>query len=146
MTTQTALKIDFGHQELVIRRRYEALSIGNDALIALWFLVGSILFFWEDTATAATWCFLLGSIEFLVRPAIRLSRSGQDASAAQEEAGRESAAERIGDALQVTSTSHRPYRRSLGRGRPTRSPVTSPLLCHRRPSECRFAGTIGAAE
>jgi hypothetical protein len=74
MTSQPALKIDIGHQELVIRRRYEALSIGNDVLIALWFLVGSILFFWESTATTATWCFLLGSIEFLVRPAIRLSR------------------------------------------------------------------------
>ena len=74
MTTQRALRVDIGHEELVIRRRYEALSIGNDVLIALWFLVGSILFFWEATATAATWCFLLGSIEFLVRPAIRLVR------------------------------------------------------------------------
>lgn len=74
MTNDKALKIDIGHEELVIRRRYEALSIGNDVLIALWFLVGSILFFWESTATAATWCFLLGSVEFLARPAIRLSR------------------------------------------------------------------------
>jgi hypothetical protein len=74
MTTQKALKLDIGRDELVIRRRYEALSIGNDVLIALWFLVGSILFFWETTATAATWCFLLGSIEFLIRPAIRLAR------------------------------------------------------------------------
>ncbi|NUR10169.1 MAG: YrhK family protein [Nocardioidaceae bacterium] len=74
MTEQRALKVDIGHEELVVRRRYEALSIGNDVLIALWFLVGSILFFWEATTVAATWCFLLGSIEFLVRPAIRLAR------------------------------------------------------------------------
>jgi len=74
MTAQKALKVDFGHDELVIRQRYEALSIGNDVLIALWFLVGSVLFFWEATTVAATWCFLLGSIEFLVRPAIRLAR------------------------------------------------------------------------
>lgn len=74
MTTHHALTIDIGHEELVIRRRYEALSIANDVLIALWFLVGSILFFWESTTVAATWCFLLGSIEFLVRPAIRLAR------------------------------------------------------------------------
>ncbi len=68
------LSLHIGHDELVIRRRYEALSIGNDVLIALWFLVGSILFFWEATTRAATWCFLLGSIEFLMRPAIRLAR------------------------------------------------------------------------
>ncbi len=74
MTTQRALKLDIGHDELVIRQRYEALSIGNDVLIALWFLVGSILFFWESTTVAATWCFLLGSIEFLVRPVIRFTR------------------------------------------------------------------------
>ena len=74
MTAQGGLKLDIGPEELVIRRRYEALSIGNDVLIALWFLVGSLLFFWEPTATAATWCFLLGSVEFLIRPAIRLAR------------------------------------------------------------------------
>ena len=74
MTSQRTFKLDIGREELVIRQRYEALSIGNDVLIALWFLVGSILFFWETTTTAATWCFLLGSIEFLVRPAIRLAR------------------------------------------------------------------------
>ena len=74
MTAQRALKVEIGHEELVIRHRYEALSIANDVLIALWFLVGSILFFWEATTTAATWCFLLGSIEFLVRPVIRLAR------------------------------------------------------------------------
>jgi YrhK-like protein len=74
MTSHKTLTLDIGHDELVIRRRYEALSIANDVLIALWFLVGSILFFWESTMIAATWCFLLGSIEFLARPAIRLAR------------------------------------------------------------------------
>ncbi|HEX2175304.1 MAG TPA: YrhK family protein [Nocardioidaceae bacterium] len=74
MTAQRALKLEIGHEELVIRRRYEAYSIGNDVLIALWFLIGSILFFWETTATAATWCFLLGSVEFLIRPVIRFAR------------------------------------------------------------------------
>jgi hypothetical protein len=68
------LTLHIGHDEIVVRRRYEALSIANDVLIALWFLVGSVLFFWESTTVAATWCFLLGSIEFLARPAIRLAR------------------------------------------------------------------------
>lgn len=74
MTDQKSFTVEIGRDELVIRRRYEALSIGNDVLIALWFLVGSILFFWEATTVAATLCFLLGSVEFLARPAIRLVR------------------------------------------------------------------------
>lgn len=74
MASEPALTLDIGHDELIVRRRYEALSIGNDVLIALWFLVGSVLFFWESSMTVATWCFLLGSIEFLARPAIRLAR------------------------------------------------------------------------
>jgi hypothetical protein len=62
------------HEELVIRRRYETLSIANDVLIALWFVAGSVLFFWESTSTLATWFFLVRSLEFLARPAIRLAR------------------------------------------------------------------------
>ncbi len=74
MTSEKPLEIRIGHDELVIRRRYEALSIANDVLIAMWFVAGSILFFWEATTRAATWLFLLGSLEFLARPVIRLAR------------------------------------------------------------------------
>ncbi|MFC3282130.1 YrhK family protein [Litchfieldella rifensis] len=38
------LTLHVGREELIIRRRYETLSIINDFLIAIWFLVGSILF------------------------------------------------------------------------------------------------------
>ena len=34
------LTVTFGHEELILRRRYEIISIGNDLLIALWFVVG----------------------------------------------------------------------------------------------------------
>ncbi|NIJ13147.1 hypothetical protein FHU38_003491 [Saccharomonospora amisosensis] len=70
--SQVLLK--FGHEELLVRQRYEVLSIGNDILIALWFAVGSVLFLSESTTTAGTWLFLLGSIQLFVRPVIRLSR------------------------------------------------------------------------
>ncbi|MDQ0792816.1 YrhK family protein [Streptomyces sp. B1I3] len=63
-----------GSEEPVVRRRYEAASIANDVLIALWFIVGSIMFFSDQWTTAGTWCFLIGSVELLVRPAIRLTR------------------------------------------------------------------------
>jgi YrhK-like protein len=72
--TTGPLTIHIGHDELIIRKRYEVLSIVNDILVALWFIVGSILFFSDATTIAGTWCFLAGSIELLIRPLIRLSR------------------------------------------------------------------------
>jgi hypothetical protein len=68
------LVFTIGREELVIRRRYEVVSIVNDILIALWFLIGSILFFSDDTTYAGTWFFVVGSVELLIRPAIRLAR------------------------------------------------------------------------
>lgn len=71
---QRPLTLHIGRAELVIRRRYEAASIANDILIAIWFIVGSILFFSPALTTAGTWCFLAGSVELLIRPLIRLTR------------------------------------------------------------------------
>ena len=73
-THRHALVLTLGHEELIIRRRYEAASIGNDVLIALWFLVGSVFFFFPAWLTIGTWCFVAGSVELLIRPLIRLSR------------------------------------------------------------------------
>jgi hypothetical protein len=69
------LDLDVGGKELVLHNRYEVLSILNDVMIALWFIVGSILFFNESTATAGTWMFLAGSVELMIRPVIRLTRN-----------------------------------------------------------------------
>lgn len=75
MTTHDSpLIIHIGHDELVIRQRYETLSIVNDVVTALMFVIGSILFFKESTTYAATWLFTIGSVLFLVRPLIRLTR------------------------------------------------------------------------
>lgn len=67
--------IRVGREELIIHRRYEFLSIVNDVLMALWFLIGSIMFFFQPWVYAATWCFTIGSAQFLIRPMIRLARS-----------------------------------------------------------------------
>ena len=72
--TTGPLTIHIGRDELIIRKRYEVLSIVNDILVALWFIVGSILFFSDATTVAGTWCFLAGSVELLIRPVIRLTR------------------------------------------------------------------------
>ena len=45
-----------------------------DFSAALLFLVGSILFFNEDTVYFATWLFVIGSIFFALKPTIRLVR------------------------------------------------------------------------
>ncbi|WP_129668280.1 YrhK family protein [Phytoactinopolyspora endophytica] len=71
---EQGLTIRVGREELIIRQRYEAASIVNDILIALWFIVGSVMFFSDDWTTAGTWCFLAGSVELLIRPLIRLGR------------------------------------------------------------------------
>ncbi len=66
------LTLHLGHEELVIRRRYETLSIANDFLIAVWFLVGSVLFLYPSMTKVAVWMFIIGSFQFLIRPTIRL--------------------------------------------------------------------------
>lgn len=68
------LTIHVGHEEFIIRQRCEVASIINDILIAIWFVIGSILFFNENTTTIGTWFLLLGSIQLLIRPVIRLTR------------------------------------------------------------------------
>ncbi|WP_299569510.1 YrhK family protein [uncultured Williamsia sp.] len=72
--TDRDLTIRIGHDELIVRQRWEVASIVNDILIAVWFVIGSILFFWASTTYAATWFFLVGSVQLMVRPGIRLSR------------------------------------------------------------------------
>lgn len=72
--SEVGWKVRIGRDEMLVRRRYELLGIGNDMLIALWFITGSVLFFHTDTATAGTWMFLLGSIELAIRPCLRLAR------------------------------------------------------------------------
>ncbi|MEV8274237.1 YrhK family protein [Microbacterium sp. NPDC077184] len=68
------LSFRLGDEEVVIRRIYEVVSIVNDILVAGWFIAGSILFFREATTTVGTWFFLIGSIQLMIRPAIRLTR------------------------------------------------------------------------
>ncbi len=88
---ESELHLKISHYESVLRRRYELISIGNDIAIALWFIVGSILFFNEATTYLGTWFFLLGSLELLARPVIRLVRrthlgriGGQGAESARD--------------------------------------------------------------
>lgn len=71
---QQPIQLHIGHDELVIRQRYETASIANDVLIGIWFVIGTILFFGETTVLYGTWLFLVGSVQMLIRPVIRLTR------------------------------------------------------------------------
>lgn len=66
--------VKVGAEEVVIRNRYETLSIANDVIVGVLFVVGSVLFLREATTTAGTWLFVVGSAQFLLRPCIRLAR------------------------------------------------------------------------
>ena len=67
------LTLTMGREKLVVRRRYEVLSILNDFFIAIWFLVGSVFFLYPDLEYAGVWLFIIGSFQFLVRPSLRLA-------------------------------------------------------------------------
>lgn len=67
------LTLHLGHEQLIIRRRYETLSIINDFLIAIWYLVGSVFFLYPSLTGPAAWLFIIGSFQFLIRPTLRLA-------------------------------------------------------------------------
>jgi len=73
-TQDRELTMHIGHDEIVIRQRYQMLSITNDVLIGLWFLIGSFMFFSDELMFAGTCLFVLGGIEMLIRPVIRFAR------------------------------------------------------------------------
>ncbi|WP_139822729.1 YrhK family protein [Tuberibacillus sp. Marseille-P3662] len=72
--TDSEIDIYFGHHEIVIKKRYEFFYNLNDIMIAVWFLVGSIFFFWSATKDPGIWLFVLGSAQLLIRPFIRIIR------------------------------------------------------------------------
>ena len=58
-------------------RAYAVLELAYttvDVAAALLFIVGSVMFFSENWVTLGTWCFLIGSICFGLKPTIRIYR------------------------------------------------------------------------
>lgn len=62
------------HQHARLSRNYDIVYDLNDFFAGLVFVAGSILFFWKSTETAGTWLFVIGSLQFTLRPAIHLAR------------------------------------------------------------------------
>lgn len=53
---------------------YKLLYQINDIILAMFFIVGSFLFFKEATTFAGTVLFVIGSIQMLIRPLIAITR------------------------------------------------------------------------
>jgi hypothetical protein len=75
--------LTLGDRELVLRQRYELLSVINDVGIALFFTVGSVAFYWHELFNLGVTLFVIGSAELGIRPLIRLSRRVQLRKATQ---------------------------------------------------------------
>jgi hypothetical protein len=67
------LDFDLGHRHVVIQRRYEALGAINDLMIAIWFLIGSFFFLNKSLVEGGTWLFIVGCIQLLIKPVLKLS-------------------------------------------------------------------------
>lgn len=55
-----------------LRRRYFWIHLTADFLAGLAFVVGSVFFFYDSLQYAGTWLFVIGSVLFAAKPAIRL--------------------------------------------------------------------------
>jgi hypothetical protein len=72
-----AITLTLGDQEIVLRQRYELLSIINDIGIFIFFTVGSVAFYWHDLFNLGVTLFVIGSVQLGIRPIIRFSRRVQ---------------------------------------------------------------------
>ncbi len=68
------ITLTLGNQELVLRQRYELLSIINDIGIFIFFTVGSVAFYWHELFNVGVTLFVIGSVQLGIRPLIRLTR------------------------------------------------------------------------
>lgn len=55
-----------------VHARYEIAYTLVDFSAAISFVVGSVMFFWDDWQTAGTWMFVVGSVLFAAKPTLRL--------------------------------------------------------------------------
>ncbi len=62
----------YDHRE--VYSLYELAYTTVDLMAALLFVVGSVMFFYQSWVNAGTWCFLVGSVLFGVKPTLRFVR------------------------------------------------------------------------
>ena len=83
-------RFDASHRHRQIYSAYEIAYSAVDLLAAVLFIVGSFLFLYDETVKAGTWLFIIGSVFFAARPAVRLARELHLAGLGDEETGNSS--------------------------------------------------------
>ncbi|MDW5471670.1 YrhK family protein [Staphylococcus equorum] len=73
-STRRELEFNFLGFDVKIDAFYKLLYQINDIMLALFFIVGSFLFFSESTTFYGTVLFVIGSFELLIRPIITIFR------------------------------------------------------------------------
>ncbi len=53
---------------------FELIYTATDFAAALFFVLGSVFFFYDSLMDAGTWCFLIGSVFFALKPSLKLTR------------------------------------------------------------------------
>jgi hypothetical protein len=71
------ITLQLGNEEIVLRQRFEIISIANEIGIALFFTIGSVAFYFHELFNLGVTLFVIGSIQLGIRPAIRLARRTQ---------------------------------------------------------------------
>ncbi|QDP40015.1 YrhK family protein [Radiobacillus deserti] len=64
--------IQVGRFDIFFKKPYQILYNINDFLISIWFLVGSIMFLYEEWKRVGVWLFIIGSGQLAIRPTIRI--------------------------------------------------------------------------
>ncbi|MCM3073621.1 YrhK family protein [Staphylococcus equorum] len=73
-STRKELEFRFLGFDIKIDAFYKLLYQINDIMLALFFIIGSFLFFSESTTFYGTVLFVIGSFELLIRPIITITR------------------------------------------------------------------------
>ncbi|MFD2759846.1 YrhK family protein [Lentibacillus juripiscarius] len=66
------LDIQIGTYEVSFNKKYRFLTLLNDIVLGIFFLVGSAFFLWEPLKTAGIILFIIGSAQLLARPIIKI--------------------------------------------------------------------------
>jgi len=65
-------EFDIGSFGVFFNKKYHLVSTVNDLMLGIWFVAGSVFFLFHSTMMAGTILFILGSLQLLARPILKL--------------------------------------------------------------------------
>jgi len=71
---RTDLEIENGRFKIYFMEYYSIMQLVGDILVGLFFIGGALMNFWEETATLSKISYLIGSLSFSIRPALKIIR------------------------------------------------------------------------